>query len=297
MGEYEHYLVEKKYDIISRRINVDNDFKKYVTKKTKFLVGGVDNVVRIWHIKNNLYEIPKCKQCGKETKFRKGGGVRKGYNFYCNNSCQMTFINLNRSEKEVSERKEKIKKTCLEKYGTEHYFSSENIKNKKKKTYLDRYGVENPSQLYWVKDKKKKTCLKNHGVENPSQSCEIQSKKTSTTRNKRIVTECGKIFDLDGFEPLAVKELLETHKPENILSHKDIEDYIGKIYYLYNNKKSVYHPDILIKNEKKIIEVKSLYWYNHSLERNLVKKNRCLELGYSFEFWVYDSKGLNKIVY
>ena len=94
-----------------------------------------------------------------------------------------------------------------------------------------------------------------------------------------------------------MNELLITHKPKDILHHTEIENEIGRIYYNYGGKTSVYHPDFFIKNENKIIEVKSLYWYKQALERNLIKKNTCEGLGYFFEFWVYDSNGLNKVIY
>ncbi|KKK48559.1 hypothetical protein LCGC14_3143890, partial [marine sediment metagenome] len=45
-----------------------------------------------------------------------------------------------------NEVKEKIKQTCLKKYGVECSFQSKEIKEKIKQTCLKRYGVENPSQ-------------------------------------------------------------------------------------------------------------------------------------------------------
>jgi len=58
----------------------------------------------------------------------------------------------------------------------------------------------------------------------------------------------------------------------------------------------VYHPDFFIKSKNKIIEVKSDYWYNYSEDRNLKKKEFCEKLGYTFEFWVYDSHNKQKII-
>lgn len=295
---YLNEIKEKGYDVLSKKMNSNKEFKEFIYSKTKFLNIDSTNVCRIWHIKNDIWKVPNCLECGGEVCFSKCYGNRKGYNKYCSHSCKMRHINLNRSKEESEERKKKIRETCIKKYGVEHYFSSKNIKDKKKVTYLKRYGVENPSQIDWVKEKKRETCLINYGVENPSQSSDIQSKKTKFTRKKQITTKCGKKYDLDGYEPLTISELLINNDPKNILHHTEIEDEIGKIYYHYNNKKSVYHPDIYVKSENKIIEVKSLYWYNHSLERNLIKKSRCEELGYDFEFWVYNPKNkLIKVIY
>jgi hypothetical protein len=81
-----------------------------------------------------------------------------------------------------------------------------------------------------------------------------------------------------------------------IVSNKDIEIYIGKILYLDSQKKlRKYYPDIYLKSENKIIEVKSEYTYASSYSINIRKKKACLDLGISFEFWIYDSKGLKTI--
>lgn len=293
----EDFIKNGRYDVISHKMNRDDSFREYIIDKTEFLEPNTVNMCRIWHIKNDIYEKPKCPQCGEPTNFSKKMGKEKGYNKFCSRSCKMTFINLNRSEEDTIKRKEKIKQTCLERYGVEHYFSSDMVKVKKLETYRQNYGVDNPSKLESVKQKKIHTYRQNYGVDNPSQSVVVQSKKTLTTRSKRIITECGKIYDLDGYEPLAVKELLDNHKPDDILHHTEIVKEIGKIYYNYGDKKSVYHPDIYLKSENKIIEVKSLYWYNYSLGRNLTKKRKCEQLGYNFEFWVYDPKNnLNKTI-
>lgn len=58
-----------------------------------------------------------------------------------------------------------------------------------------------------------------------------------------------------------------------------------------NEKDRIYLPDIYIKPENRIIEVKSEYTYNLELEKNLLKKEACIKSNLSFEFWIIDSKG------
>ena len=60
--------------------------------------------------------------------------------------------------------KNKIKKTCLEKYGVESYLQSNDKIEKSKKTCLEKYGVENHTQSSEVKSKIKKTSLERYGV-------------------------------------------------------------------------------------------------------------------------------------
>lgn len=290
------YIKRERYDVLSRKANNDALFRDFLVDKTQFLPNDVSNVCRIWHIKSEVFEIPKCIHCGSQTTFSIMAGSRKGYKKFCNHSCQMTFLNLNRSADDKKSRNEKIEKTCLERYGVKHFQSSDYIKNKKKKTYQDRYGVDNPSKLNWVKNKKKETTTTNYGVENPSQSHVIHAKKSLHAKNKRTISECGKEYNLEGYEPIALRELLSQHNADNVLHHEEITKLIGPLKYQFNKKTSLYHPDFYIKSQNKIIEVKSEYWFKRDFEKNLAKKAACLNHGFVFEFWVYESKNLTKLV-
>ena len=288
------YIKKERYDILSRKTNNDNVFRYFLISKTQFLPNDVSNVCRIWHIKNDVYEIPKCAHCGSQTTFSIMAGSRKGYKRFCNHSCQMTFLNLNRGEEDTKLRNEKIEKTCLERYGVQHFQSSNHIKDKKKKTYQNRYGEDNPSKLDWVKEKKKQTTIINYGVENPSQSHIIHARKSLHAKNKQIISQCGKEFNLEGYEPIALKELLIQYTANDILHREEITESIGLLRYCFNNKMSLYHPDFYIKSQNKIIEVKSEYWFNRDFEKNLAKKVACLDYGFVFEFWIYENKNLTK---
>jgi len=78
---------------------------------------------------------------------------------------------------------EKRKKTYFDKYGG-HPLQNEEIKNKIKQTCLDRYGVEYVFQNSDIKEKITKTCLKKYGVKNSSQNEQIKRKREETMINK-----------------------------------------------------------------------------------------------------------------
>jgi len=81
-----------------------------------------------------------------------------------------------------------------------------------------------------------------------------------------------------------------------VVSYEEIEKITGTIWYRDSeNKRRKYYPDIFLKSENKIIEVKSEYTYRAGYTINMRKKKACLDLGLSFEFWIYDEKG-NKSV-
>jgi transposase-like protein len=285
------------YEILSRKIKSDSSFKNEVFNFTNFLSDGSTIICRLWHYINKINYIPKCVNCNNPTSFNKLGGIRKGYNKYCCGSCKMTYINLNRSEQDTIDRKNKIRNTCIKKYGVEHYFSSNEIKEKKLSTYRKNYGVDNPSQLDEVKAKKIATCIKNYGVDNPSKCIEIQAKKSRVTKNKTLISLKGKVYLTEGYESIAIKELFSLgYKDEDILNRGDIKTCLGSIEYEFEGTKKVYHPDIYLRNENKIIEVKSLYWYIRELSKNMAKKKACIDKNLNFEFWVYDPKSRSKVI-
>jgi hypothetical protein len=93
-------------------------------------------------------------------------------NFYCN-PCLKIIKN------------EKMKQTCLEKYGhvtnllVEDTFinsHSQNAINKRKQTNIEKYGTETPCQNKIVKEKMRKTMMNKYGVEFASQNEIIKNK-------------------------------------------------------------------------------------------------------------------------
>ena len=99
-----------------------------------------------------------CAACGNPVEFI---SFSKGYREYCSTQCQ------------ISERAEKTRRTCLERYGRPF---PKNV-NKAKQTCLERYGVEHASQAQVIKDKAKQTCLERYGrttglnIEKSKQTC------------------------------------------------------------------------------------------------------------------------------
>ena len=184
----------------------------------------------------------------------------------------------------------KRKNTILEKFGVENAFQSFEIQNKIKKTNLLKFGVENPSQSPIIMDKKIVTHLKNYGVGFPAQHLEtFEKQQKNAYKRKEIILPSGKKILLQGHEPYALLNdlLLIYNEDEIIIGNK----HMPEIWYVdRDNKKHRYFPDFYIPKEKKIIEVKSVYTMKIHLEKNFLKKARCLELGFDFEFKIYDNK-------
>ena len=117
-----------------------------------------------------------CPICHKQTHFL---GLTKGYRTYCSKSCvkhdnaildkmKQTCLGrygvtnpLNREEAQ-----QRAKQTCLKKYGTENPLTNKQIRKKIKETNLIRYGTENVFASEYGKNKIKETMLQKYGENN-----------------------------------------------------------------------------------------------------------------------------------
>lgn len=216
--------------------------------------------------------------------------------------------------------------TCLRKYGFESYTQTEEFKNRIRETFLLRYGVDWYSKSEEFKQKFKASSIEKYGKEHPMLDSDYKEKVSKTIKNKYgedwyVLTNdfkeycfdlkerrygnpttsfrlkdyqlpSGKIIKVQGYENFALDILLENYNEEDLsISYTDIKEEVGIINYLMNEKDRIYLPDIYIKPENKIIEVKSEYTYNLELEKNLLKKEACIKSNLSFEFWIIDGKG------
>lgn len=187
--------------------------------------------------------------------------------------------------------KTKTENTNLEKYGCKNVFQNKDIINKIKDTNIQKMGVDHNMKLESNKELFKQTCLKKYGVENPSQNAEVSEKiNNNLCKTKTYTLPSGKIIKCQGYEPFAFRDLLNLNINENDIINKRTE--VPKIWFIdNNNKKRRYYVDIFIPSQNKCIEVKSWYIYKKNENKNLLKKQAALDLGYNFEFWIYDTKG------
>lgn len=81
---------------------------------------------------------------------------------------------------QVEEFKQKVKQTCLERYGCANPAQNAEIKAKQRDTMLKNYGVAVPFQVPEFKAKAEETCLANFGTTNPMKSKEVQDKAKLT---------------------------------------------------------------------------------------------------------------------
>ena len=114
-------------------------------------------------------------------------------------------------------------------------------------------------------------------------------------RFKPYTMPSGNIVYTQGYENFALDHILQIY-PE-----QDIEVSFGitqEFYYTLEKEVHRYYPDILIKSENKIIEVKSTYTVTHNKQKNIEKEQCVLDKGLLFEVWVFDRDGtiIEKII-
>ena len=189
----------------------------------------------------------------------------------------------------------KLEETCLQKYGEKNPLLNIDVKNKRINTIKSRYGVEYPSQNKEIRNKTIETYIKKYGFENPMQNPEIANKSSENCyKSKSFIFPSGKEIKCQGYEPFALKDLLEIYD----INENDIITgckNVPTIWYNDNSgKKHRHYVDIFIPSQNKCIEVKSI-WTIKKDNSNIFEKQKAAKyMGYLYEVWVYDSKG-NKL--
>ncbi len=146
----------------------ENEYEALI-QKTKFLEEGVKLSERLWYIFRNRENPVECEfeNCEQKPTFQ---SFSMGYLDFCSQSCSQ------KSE----ETRNKIKKTCEERYGETHHAKTDEFLEKQKETVQKKYGVDNVSQAKEIKQKKKATCQKNFGVDSPMKSEKVRKKSNNT---------------------------------------------------------------------------------------------------------------------
>ena len=134
-----------------------------------------------------------------------------------------------------------------------------------------------------------KANLKKYNVRSTTQLNHIfQKQVNSGYKRKEYILPSGNKINVQGYEPFALDILLKIYNEKNIKTSTNEQPII---WYNFKNKKHRHFLDIYIESENKIIEVKSDYYYEKDIDKNLAKQKCCIEQGYNYEFWIIDREG------
>lgn len=119
-----------------------------------------------------------CKNC--DTTFKSIPSLQRDF---CTNKCAQQYKGKDKSWLN------KRKQTCLDKYGTEVAFQSEEVQKKYKENLVKKYGVENPFSLKETRDKAKKTMKERYGHETAASNPDIKKKISDALKGRELPRE------------------------------------------------------------------------------------------------------------
>lgn len=293
-----------------------------IVEETSFLKEDVSFSARVYCIIYDISENPKC-ECGKLLEFnqysigfrlfcsskcsanssiKKEKIVKTNLEKYgCKNAFQTKVAkdNLNafHADKErVAVSIEKGNQTLKNKLGVASLddvrrwkYSMSAIAKKDKygsAGYNNRKKANLSRDEHAIRQKMMETSLKKYGVPHPMQHPDIFDKRIRNSfYYKDYVFPSGKIVQIQGFEDLALDELLLKYNEDEIaVGSKNMPT----IWYVFEFVKRRYFPDIFIPKDNLLIEVKSDFTMRANFEINNIKAQAARDHGYNFEFYVYD---------
>lgn len=150
------------------------------------------------------------------------------------------------------------------------------------------WGIH-PLKTQEIISKRAETCLEKYGG-HPNQNLEVQEKSEANSYNYKVyMMPSGNLVKYQGYENLAIDELVQIYEEEDICIGRSN---IPSITYIINNIKHVYFPDFFIKSENKIIEVKSEWTITLGRGNVEEKAQATVKAGYKYEIWIYNNKKL-----
>ena len=140
----------------------------------------------------------------------------------------------------------KVKETCMEKYGVENVFCTENIKKKSKETCLKKYGVENVSKSDAIQKVKAQNNFKKYGVTNTSKLQSVKDKVIQTNL-ERFGVEYP--MQTDEFQKRIKETSLKKYGVEHFTQSQVVKDKQRKtMLERYGVVSPTQNPDILKKS-------------------------------------------------
>lgn len=286
------------------RVNPNPNYKKTcgaVDCNKKFNYTATANTIKQKYGFGNISQTEYWKNKVKDTNIKKYGVEWNTQSIKLLEARKQSWVD--NKEKQIERRKA----TNIKKYGTAHALQNESVKEKLKKslresrifrfdrvaniklTNLNKYGKEWYTETDAFKNKAKITLLNNYDVTHNSKLSSVLDKRWNNTC-KKYTMPSGKIIHIQGYEDKCITELLSLGYDECdiVTGNANIEELVGKFLYIGADSKSHrYYPDIYIKSENKIIEVKSKYTLSKDTEINSKKKS-VLERDMEYELKIYD---------
>jgi len=184
---------------------------------------------------------------------------------------------------------EKFNETLKKNWGvTGSTMKNADVRARADETVKNLYGVDNVSKVPEFHQKKQDTSMKNYGVPYPMQNAEVFNKSLNNSfLKKEFKCPSGRIIVCQGYEPFALRSLLDGGLDENLIS----DDKPKINWRSLDGKNHVYTTDIFIPCLKLCIEVKSTWTFGNDREDTLLKQKATRDAGYNHVIWIFSPKG------
>ena len=284
----------------------------------KILIYGVETLIKDVSLNSHKKIHVRCDFCQneKDITYQDYNKITKNSteSYYCckckGTKSKKTKLHLYGSENYNNIRKNK--ETCLSKYGVDNISKIDFIKDKKRSTCTKNYGVDIPAKSDIILKRMSETCLKKYGFPYFAQTEECKENYIKTCLKKYGVKNIFQVKNLVKDSLIRKYGVDHPMRDENIFYKQMTSSYSVKVYnglyyqgsyeldfikycelnnitiskispISYDNDR-MYFPDFFIESINLIIEIKSSYTYEKELQKNLLKKQSCLDKGYNFLF-------------
>jgi len=201
----------------------------------------------------------------------------------------------------------KTQYTNIKKYGTRSTFQNKKVRQKFKNNFLAKYGVENPMHVPEFVENMKQTNLETYGFTTFSQTeewndtvketnnvkfgCDWYMQTTEfidrlfvNSQNPETHRQTSSAFSIKEYNGICYQgtyelDFLKLMEKYNIKVKK-----MAYIEYENGDKISRYFPDFYLSSYNLICEIKSSWTMEKDLNKNILKQQKCLDLGYKFIF-------------
>ena len=224
----------------------------------------------------------KEQDCELLEKVYTNSNTKMKYRCNCGNESSISFDNFRSGYRCMKcSGNERLTFEFVNKYFKEQkckLLETEYVNSCTKMKYLCQ--CKNESSITWDNFKQGYRCV----------MCGYDKQELSKKLFKQYKFPSGEIRNIQGYENIALDELVKKFKEDDIITKRTE---MPKIIYELKGKEHRYYPDIWIKSINKIIEVKSCYTYRKELIKNINKALATRKLKFDFEFWIYTPEKKN----
>ncbi len=278
-----------------------------IIHRTFFLPQSVKFTQRIWHLKNQIFEVPKCRICGENVYGVHFDNNNMHYNLTCSQKC---FEKYKKSQEFI----DKQSKTTKKRYGYDFTGQVPEFIKKKEQNNIKKYGTPYTSQVSEYKEKRKNTTKERYGVENIAKSKTIKQNFIEKSEWFQLIQQnecfvkyikhidgrihlleckiCGEQFECISnnsriFNNHVLCPICNPIEKFYSSSEKDLLSFVSSIYggEIEENIKSVIPPyeiDIYLPKLLFAIEFNGVYWHSDLYnpdDYHKVKTELCEKVG------------------